>query len=114
MLNRIFRKGKKKLSKSEEWKKFELFELFDDLDSAVKLVSEYNGGYSGVFLSAEEFHKAFSEELYDLKHQNVPDFKNICVWFAPTSAWDDFVGMEGIELGNRIFERAYRFYNSNK
>jgi len=45
MLNRIFRKGKKKLSKSEEWKKFELFELFDDLDSAVKLVSEYNGGY---------------------------------------------------------------------
>ena len=113
MLNRLFRKRKKKLSKSEEWKKFELFELFDDLDSALKLVSEYSGGYSGVFLSAEEFHKAFLEELYDLKHQNVPDFENICVWFAPTFAWDDFVGMEGIELGNRIFKRAYKFHNSN-
>ncbi|WP_037052040.1 hypothetical protein, partial [Psychroserpens burtonensis] len=113
MLNRIFRKSKKKLSKSEEWKKFELFELFDDLDSALKLVSEYSGGYSGVFLSAEEFHKAFSEELHDLKYQNVPDFKTICVWFAPTSAWDNFVGMEGIELGSRIFERAYKFHNSN-
>lgn len=112
MLNRLFRNRKKKLSKSEEWKKFELFELFQDLDSALKLVSEYSGGYSGVFLSAEEFHKAFSDELSDLKHQNVPDFKKICVWFAPASAWDDFVGMDDMELGNRIFERAYRFYKS--
>ena len=113
MFNRLFRKKKRKLTKIEEWKKFELFELFNDLDIALKILADYTGGYSGVFLSAEEFHKAFSEELIDLKYQNVPDFENICVWFAPTTAWDDFVGMEGIELGSRIFNRAYKYYKTN-
>jgi hypothetical protein len=100
------------MHKFEVWKKYELFELFDDLDSAQKILSEIKAGYSGNFISAEDFYKAFEEELYDLNHQNVPDFRQICLRFAPTSAWDDFVGFEGMELANRILERANRWNNA--
>ena len=97
------------MNKIEVWKKYELFELFNDLDTAQKILSEIQGGYSGKFISAEDFCKAFEEELDDLKHQNVPDFRQICIWFAPTSAWDDFVGFEGMKLANRILGRADRW-----
>lgn len=106
MLNRIFKNREPKPTKVETWKKFELFELFDDLDKAEQILSKRNGGYSGNFTSVEEFYKEFIEELYDLKRQNIPNFNRICLWFAPTSAWDDFIGMDGIEFGNRIYERA--------
>ena len=106
MFEQFFKNRKTKPTKIEAWKKFELFELFNDLEQAELKLSEISGGYSGIFSSAKEFHKEFVEELNDLKHQNIPDFKRICIWFAPTSAWDDFIGLSGIELGNRIYERA--------
>ena len=97
------------MNKIEVWKKYELFELFDDLETAQKILSKIQHGYSGRFISAEHFFQALEEELYDLKHQNIPDFQQICVWFAPTSAWDDFVGANGMELANQIFERATKW-----
>ncbi len=100
------------MKKIDTLKKHELFELFDDLDQAGKILSEIKGGYSGVFDSAEQFYEVLKDEVYELKHQNSPDFKQICVWFAPTSVWDDFVGLEGMELANRIFERAYNWNKS--
>ena len=108
-----FKKRKSESTKVETWKKFELFELFIDLDKAEQILSKLSGGYSGNFVSAEEFYKVFTEELNDLKHQNVPDFKQVCIWFAPTSAWDDFVGIDGMELGNRIYERANNWNKSS-
>jgi len=101
------------MAKIETWQKFELFDLFEDLEKAEKMLAEFSGGYSGIFFSAEEFYKVFQEELYELKHQNVPNFNQICLWFAPTSVWDDFVGMSGLELANRIYERAYNWDKSN-
>ncbi len=94
------------MNKIDTWNKYELHELFNDLEQAGKILSEIKGGYSGIFISAEQFYETLKEEIYDLKHQNVPDFSQICSWFAPTSTWDDFVGMEGNELANRILERA--------
>lgn len=99
------------MNKIDIWKKYELFELFEDLESAQKILAEFSSGYSRKFLSAEEFCKAFEEVVYDLRHQNFPDFNQICLWFAPTSVWDDFVGINGMELGNRIYERANRWNN---
>ena len=101
------------MEKIETWKKYELFELFEDLEKAEKLLAEFIGGYSGKFNSAEEFYKALEEEVYDLKHQNIPDFNQICLWFAPTSVWDDFVKTDGIELANRIYERAGKWNADN-
>ncbi len=96
-------------SKVEIYKKSELLELFNDLDQAEKILSGLKGGHSGNFLDVVEFHKVFVEELNDLKTQNVPDFEQICIWFAPTSAWDDFVGTKGIELANRIYDKANKW-----
>ncbi|AEE20237.1 hypothetical protein [Dokdonia sp. 4H-3-7-5] len=106
MFNRIFKKKSKGLSKIEYWKKWKLFELFSDLHLAEKMLSEFKGGYSGKFSSAEEFYNAFVEHLYEIEKDNVADFTQIWYWFAPTCEWDDFTGKQGEKLGNRIFERV--------
>ena len=43
--------------------KADLNRLISDLDDAKKLLSEFSGGYSNNFLSAEEFYEAYSIEL---------------------------------------------------
>ncbi|MBF04811.1 MAG: hypothetical protein CMP76_16135 [Flavobacterium sp.] len=95
------------------WKKYEMFDLFKDLEQAEEVLSKLTGGSSNNFNSVEDFYNAFVEELYDLKGQNVPNFEQICLWFAPTSAWDDFVGLDGMELANRIYERAEKWNKNN-
>jgi hypothetical protein len=97
------------MNKIEVWNKYELFDLFIDLDTAQRILAEIRDGHSGNFLSAEDFCKAFEEELNELKHDNVPDFRQICLWFTPTSAWDNFVGYKGMDLANRILDRANRW-----
>lgn len=94
------------LSKIDYWKKWDFFELLDDLHSAEKLLSNYRGGYSGEFLSAEEFREALLEAIDEIEFGNRIDLTKFWIWFAPTCEWDDFVGQEGEDLGNRIFERV--------
>ena len=101
------------MDKVEIWKKYEILDLFKDLEKAKEILSQLTGGSSNSFNSVEDFYNAFVEELYDLKDQNVPDFEQICIWFAPTSAWDDFVGLDGMEIANRIFERAEKWNNNH-
>ncbi len=100
---------KNQLSKTEYWKKWELFELIEDLHKAEKFLSEYKGGNSGEFLSAEVFHEAFVEELCNVEFDNVADFTLMWRWFMPTCEWDDFTRKQGQELGNRIFARLDRW-----
>lgn len=97
------------LSKTEYWKKWEFFELLDDLHTAEKMLANYSGGCSGEFLSAEEFHEALIDAIDDIEFGNQTDLTRFWVWFAPTCAWDDFVCDEGIDLGNRIFERVNKW-----
>lgn len=94
------------LSKFDYWKKWEFFELLEDLHVAEKILVKYKGGNSGEFSSAEEFHETLIEAIDDIEYGNQTDLTRIWIWFAPTCAWDDFVGEEGSELGNRIFERV--------
>ncbi len=113
MFKGIFRNRNTKPSKIETWKKFNLFELFNDLDKAEKILSVLSGEYSENFTDLEEFYKEFVEELNDLKYQNVPDFERICIWFGPSSAWDEFVGTNGMELANLIYNRANKWNKAN-
>lgn len=101
------------MNKVDTWKKYEIFDLFSDLEQVEIILSKLKGGFSNNFNSVEEFYNVFVEELYDLKGQNVPDFGQICIWFAPTSTWDDFVGIDGMALANRIYERAERWNKNN-
>ena len=76
--------------------------LIDLLDKAEKLASEFQGGYSGQFLSAEEFHQALCDSINKLKQGDKTQLDKLHIWFLPTSCWDDFVGKDGQDLANEI------------
>lgn len=110
---KLFSKKPERLSKVDYWTKWEFFDLLEDLHKAEKLLANFRGGYSGKFLSAESFHKALIEAIDDIEEGNQIDLTRFYYWFAPTCEWDDFVGLEGEELGNRIFERVNKWKISN-
>ena len=73
------------------------------LDKAEDLVGQFSGGYSGQFLSAEEFHQALKQAIDKYKNGDTKQIDNFYYWFAPTTCWDDFVGKDGEDLGNETF-----------
>lgn len=77
-------------------------ELYNLLDKAIEILGQCSGGYSGEFLSAEEFHSAFVESVEKFKAGDVSHAKKLYIWFLPTSCWDDFVGSEGNKIANKI------------
>lgn len=110
MFKRLFNKNRPDgLSKIDYWKKWEFFQLLEDLHKAEKLLANFKSGYSGEFLSAENFHDALLDAIDDIEEGNQMDLTKLYIWFAPTSQWDDFTGKEGMELGNRIFERVNKW-----
>ena len=81
--------------------------LFQLLDEAQELASKYSGGYSNTFLSAEEFHIALTESIEKLKNGDKEQLKKLHIWFAPTCDWDDFIQIDGLEIGNKLYEIIY-------
>lgn len=113
MFKRIFKNKPKQLSKVGYWKKWEFFELLEDLHKAEKLLSESKSGYSNQFNSAEEFQIALEDFIDDIEYGNQIDLSQLWIWFAPTCDWDDLVGKDGAEIGNRIFERVDHWKKHN-
>lgn len=111
MLNWLFKKKQKRLSKIDYRKKWKFFELLDDLHKAEKFLANRRGGYSGKFTSVEEFRHALLDEINRIEFNNENNLKQIYDWFLPNNIWSHFTGKEGLELGNRIFERASRWKN---
>jgi hypothetical protein len=87
--------------KMKETDKIKLTSL---LDKAEKILCQYSGGYSKDFFSAEEFHIALIDSINCLRNGDNSQIEKLFIWFMPTSCWDDFVGTEGLDLGNEIFE----------
>ena len=79
-----------------------LSSLLKLLDEAHKIAEYFSGGHSGQFLSAEEFHQALGESIGKLKQGDYGQLEKLTVWFLPTSSWDDFTGVEGIDIGAQI------------
>lgn len=97
----IFKFGSK--SKEVQWNEIDRRNLIEILTEAQVLLSEYSGGYSGKFYSAEEFYKAFSEELKKVQNSDFPNYDQFYFWFLPTCAFDDFTGMDGIKIANEAY-----------
>ena len=76
--------------------------LINLLDKAEKLASKFQGGYSGQFLSAEEFHQALFDSINKFKQGDNTQLDRLHIWFLPTSCWDDFIGKDGQDLANEI------------
>lgn len=90
-----------KLSKIDYWKKFELFDLFDYLNKAEKLLIEMTNDNNKSQLL--KFKEDYIEELYEINGSNVADFTKIWEWFGPTKEWDTLLGEEGKEIGSNVF-----------
>ena len=98
--------------KEKEIDSNEINKLLVDLNLALEMLADYEGGYSNQFFGVDEFYRALSKEV-DLISKGKRDFSNISNWFAPTCSWDDFVGMEGIDLANKIFTRVNGWEKEN-
>lgn len=86
-----------------------MFDLFSDLEQAELILKEGKGTCPIMFDSIDDFHLQLKDELFDLQHQNIPNFENILIWFAPTSLWGSVLGDTEKELANRICKRAERW-----
>ena len=82
----------------------ENIKLLELLENAEELSSKFSGGYSAQFSSAEEFHWNLKESIHKLKHEDKAQLEILQFWFAPTCAWDSFVGSDGQDLANEIYE----------
>jgi len=66
--------------------------LINDLHKALEILSEYSGGYSGEYASAEEFYCDLRNRVQKLEHGDDSVLAELQTWFTPTCQWDDFVG----------------------
>jgi hypothetical protein len=87
--------------------------LIKELKNAYQLVSQYEGGYSGNFIDSKDFAAALKDAIALFESGDDTIVKNLWLWFAPTTAWDDFVGLEGTELGNSIFGKLEQYIVEN-
>ena len=113
-INKIFGNKPERLSKIDYWKKWEFFELLDDLHEAEEFLLNFKGSYSGEFLSAESFHEALVDAIDGIEEGNKTDLTKFYIWFAPKSQWDELTGANGMELGNRIFERVNKWKKAHQ
>jgi len=81
-------------------------QLITELKQACVIASNYQGGYSGEFLDAKEFHQALNASIQAFEKGDDTQAKNLWLWFAPTTAWDDFIREEGAaKIANSIFSK---------
>ena len=57
--------------------------LFKLLDKADRIANKFQGGYSGQFLSGEEFHKALSESIKKLRQGDKTQIYICVLGFCP-------------------------------
>jgi hypothetical protein len=73
------------------------------LDDAENLLSQFTGGYSNHFSSAQEFYEELKSSIEKLKEGDLTELENLKGYFAPTCDWDDFTHFDGQDLGNKIY-----------
>ncbi len=87
--------------------------LIEELKEAHQLITHYDGGYSGEFFDAKEFAVALKKAITLFESGDETSVRNLWLWFAPTTVWDDFVGLEGMVLGNSIFRKLNEYILEN-
>jgi hypothetical protein len=89
-------------------------ELIKELKLACEIASQYSGGYSGEFLDATEFYSALKSAVSDFENGDDSKIKDLWIWFAPTTAWDDFIGSDASNLANSIFNKITKYIEEQK
>jgi hypothetical protein len=97
----------KGLSKVEYWKKWEFFELLDDLHIALKACEQLT--ISQKTKENENFHDILADEIDNIEFGNKNDLNDIWILFSPGGQWVSIMKQSEKEVGERIFERADRW-----
>lgn len=97
----------KGLTKLEYWSKWELNELIDDAQRAYQLISDCALLDDDPHI--EFFKESLELELFDLTHDNVPDFSNVWQWFRPEGEWSQLTNHKNEELREQIYYRSNRW-----
>jgi hypothetical protein len=113
MFNNRFSRKSGDLSKEAYWEKWEFFDLIIDLHEAEKAMSLNIGDTSDKFASSEQFRLSLEDLTDDIEGGNQLDLTQLWELFAPVSAWDDFMGNNGQDLGDRIFQRLDHWMKHN-
>lgn len=90
---------------------FQKKRLIKLLVKAEKMISQYQGGYSHEYLSAQEFHNDLKDAIEVYKNGDNSTLDKFYIWFAPTCQWDDFVGKSGEKIAYEIFEIVCKLKN---
>jgi len=89
-------------------------DLLIELKKAQWIASHYKGGYSDHFLDVSDFVIALRKAIVMLEAGDDSCIKDLWLWFSPTADWDDFVGKEGLELGDSIYKELDRIVNEEE
>lgn len=95
------------LTKSDYWIKWELKELITDVEQALTLLSDLEKEKENPHL--HYFIESLELDLFDLTHDNNPDFSNVWYWFRTHGDWDQLTQNFNQELRGRIYFRANRW-----
>lgn len=98
-------------SKFEFWEIFELKELIQDLTKAQEII---NQNYDNKNQKLKKFIAEFDEELYNVSHDNVPNFTKFWKWFEPNGTWAQLIQNKNNDLMSRIYHRADRWKRNNE
>ncbi|MEP4091617.1 hypothetical protein [Reichenbachiella sp.] len=108
ILSKLFSSNQpKRLSKLDYWAKWELNALIDDIELAYQLISEINVDNRDPHLYY--FIEGLELEIFDLTHDNVPDFSNVWHWFRSNGEWSQWTKGQNEELRERIYFRSNRW-----
>ena len=89
-------------------------DLIEELKRAHKVAANYVGGNSGEFSDAKEFASALNETIQNFESGDDTCVKKLWIWFAPTSAWDDFIDSDELGLGDSVFEKLEQYVKENE
>lgn len=108
IFNKWFKSNRpRRLTKLEYWDKWELNDLISDVELAYKLISECALKEESPHITY--FKENLEMELFDLTHDNVPDFSRIWHWFRPQGEWSQLTDNLNEELREQIYYRSTRW-----
>ncbi len=79
-----------------------LLKALNMIDTAIDILEEYTGGFSGTYNSVEEFRESLMKRVRKIERGDITPLTSIYIDFLPSEAWDNFVGNEGAKLADKI------------
>jgi hypothetical protein len=92
----------------------DLNKLITLFDQAEEMAAKFHGGSSEQFHSVQEFNTALKNSIFRFRQGDTSELNKLFNWFSPARDWDAFCNLEGIDLGNEVYEILLDWMVRNK